>query len=120
MNNMELKARVDKAMADVLSAKGFAAPVDILIEIGILSRKDYDDWRSGRVPYLERVCRTNLSKLSLTMHEIRSYADKNGLKPSWTAYMHKGKPLRFSKSSDEKIERSYSTHYVLKKKQEQT
>lgn len=116
MNNMELKAKVDKAMADIIRAKGFAAPVDVLMEVGILSKKDHEDWRSGRVPYLERVCNTNLSKLSLVMHEIRSYADRNDLKLSWTAYIHKGKPLRFSKSSDEKIERSYSTHYVLKKK----
>lgn len=119
MNNMELKSRVTEAMDNLINAKGFAAPVDVLIEIGILSRKDYDDWRLGKVTYLERVCRANLSKLSLVMHEVRSYAAKNGLKPSWTAYMQKGKSLRFSKSSDDKIERSYATHYVQKKKADQ-
>ncbi|ETA82592.1 hypothetical protein [Youngiibacter fragilis] len=116
MNNMELKARVAEAMDNLISAEGYAAPVDVLIEIGILSKKDHDEWRSGKVQYLERVCRANLSKLSLVMHEVRSYAVKNGLKPSWTAYIHKGKPLRFSKSSDEKIERSYATHFVRNKK----
>jgi hypothetical protein len=119
MNNVELKKKVAETMDNIINAKGFAAPVDVLIDIGILSRKDYDDWRSGRVPYLERVCRANLSKLSLVMHEVRSYAAKTSLKPSWTAYMHKGMPLRFSKSSDEKIERSYATHYVQKKMADQ-
>lgn len=88
------------------------------MKIGVLSTKDYEDWRFGRVPYLEKVCKTNLSKLSFIMKELRAYAMANHLKPSWTAYNQwgiKGKkiPLRFSKSSDSVIEEAYATHYVV-------
>jgi hypothetical protein len=50
------------------------------------------------------------------MREIRAYAVKNGLKPSWTFYRRWGTEqkikLRFSKSGDEKVETHYATHFV--------
>lgn len=50
------------------------------------------------------------------MHEIRSYAKKNKLKPSFTVYKQwKTKQkiiLRFSKHGNPSIEKGYSTHYV--------
>jgi hypothetical protein len=50
------------------------------------------------------------------MREMRGYAAKNALKPSWTCYHQWGKNkerrLRFSKSGDENIERQYATHFV--------
>ena len=74
--------------------------------------------------YLERVCKVNLSKLSLVMREMRSYATKTGLKPSFCYYKRWGTkkkngqgrkpviPLRFSKSGNPEIEQRYATHYV--------
>ena len=41
----------------------------------------YNDWRHGRVPYLEAVCTVNLHKLSEIMKVVRAYAVANGLKP---------------------------------------
>jgi hypothetical protein len=70
------------------------------------------------VDYLERVCKVNLTKLSFIMGEVRAYARKNNLKPSFTFYKRwerKGKStikLRFSKSGNENVERGYATHYV--------
>ena len=82
----------------------------------------------GKVPYLERVCTMNLRKLSLALHQMRSYAQKTGLHPSFTCYKRWGmkkrngqghKPvvrLRFSRSGDETVERWYATHFVDKKR----
>jgi len=118
MNNAEIKTRVHAAMYKLIKEKGVASPVEVLLELGILSKENYEDWRFGRVSYLERVCQINLGKLSTINHEIRVFARKNELKPSWTAYMKWGKGnktrLRFSKSSGEQIERLYATHYVSK------
>lgn len=62
--------------------------------------------------YLERVCTVNLRKLSFIMHQIRVYAQKTGLKPSFCYYKQWGVkkkneqghkpviPLRFSKSGN--------------------
>lgn len=118
MNNEELKHKVHSIVSSILKEKIYISPVDLLMKIGVLSAKDYENWRFGRVPYLEKVCKTNLSKLSFIMKELRAYALENHLKPSWTAYNRwgvKGKriPLRFSKSGDSVIEEVYATHYVI-------
>ena len=76
MNNQELTKKVYAAVANLISQRGYTAPVDVLMEIGILTKQKYEEWRNGRVDYLERVCTSNLSKLSLAMHEIRSCAQK--------------------------------------------
>ena len=116
MNDGELRGKVHSAVYTLVKDRGFASPVDVLMEIGALSKDDYERWRFGRVDYLERVCKTNLRKLSLVNREIRAYAKKHDLKPSWTDYRKWGKGentrLRFSKSGDEQIERLYATHYV--------
>lgn len=118
MNNSELIGKVHNSMYQQLKKDGVAVPVQVLMDVGVLAEKDYDNWRFGRVDYLERVCKVNLHKLAHIMKEVRAYARKNSLKPSWTFYKQwgrKGKPtvkLRFSKSGDESIERQYATHYV--------
>lgn len=123
MNNGELTAKVRSAVYLQCRNRGFAAPVDVLMDVGYLSKQDYENWRYGRVDYLERVCKANLSKLSLVMCEIRSYAAKAGLKPfcyykRWGTKKKNGQgskpviPLRFSKSGAPEIERRYATHFV--------
>ena len=118
MNDGEIKIKVDYSMYHQLQDKGFATPVDVLMDIGVLTKENYEKWRFGKVSYLEQVCTINLKKLSTIMHEIRSYALKNNLKPSWTYYSKWGvkngkRPkLRFFKSGEEKIEESYATHYL--------
>lgn len=119
MNRDELKKKLHSVMSQLLTEKKVISPVDVLLGAGILSAKDLEDWRFGRVPYLEKVCRVNLSVMSFIMKEIKSYADGAGLKPSHTGYVRwgtKGKkiPLRFSKSGDAKIEAAYATHYVAR------
>lgn len=131
MNDRELAAKVRSTVYLQCRNRGFAAPVDVLMDVGYLSKQDYENWRYGRVDYLERVCKANLSKLSLVMREMRSYATKTGLKPSFCYYKRWGTkkkngqgrkpviPLRFSKSGDPEIERRYATHYVDAKRASQ-
>ena len=40
--------------------RGYATPVDTLMDCGILSKKSYDEWRFGQISYLERCCNANL------------------------------------------------------------
>lgn len=120
MNNIELHKKVHSAMYNLIKQKGVASPVEVLIEICVLSKEDYERWRFGKIDYLERVCKINLNKLSTVNHEIRVFARKNKLKPSWTDYRKWGKGnrvmLRFSKSGGEQIEKLYATHYVSQRK----
>lgn len=112
----DMQSKVADAMYRQIQSRGYAAPVDVLMDIGVLAKNKYDDWRAGRISFLEAVCTANLHKLSEIMKEIRNYAARTGLRPSFSSYKHKGKPLRFSKTGNPKIEEAYATHYVLEKK----
>lgn len=122
MNNQELIKKVNFSVHQQCWKRGYATPVDVLIDIGYLPKQKYEDWRYGRVNYLEAVCTVNLGKLSMVLQAMRQYAKKNGLKPSFTYYKRwavkkkngdiKTIPLRFSKSGNPEIEKQYSTHYV--------
>jgi hypothetical protein len=119
MNDGELKHKVNQVMYDLMVSTGMVVPVDVMQRVGVLSKENYEKWRKGEVDYLERVCTCNLNKLSTLMQELRVFAKKNDLKPSWTYYhgwaKAKDKKLRFSKSGNEAIEQSYATSYVSHK-----
>jgi hypothetical protein len=84
--------------------------------MGNLSRKDYEHWRFGRIPYLERVITGSLSKINRKLRILHLHALDRGLKPSQTVYKKWGKGpkilLRFSKHGDPALEAVYSRHYV--------
>jgi hypothetical protein len=123
MNNGEIIGKVHNSMYRRIQQSGTVAPVQILIDLGILSAADYERWRFGNLDYLERVCKVNLHKLAFIMQEVRAYALKNDLKASWTFYRQwgrKGKTpavnLRFSKYGSEDVERDYATHYISERR----
>lgn len=121
MNNHELTVKVHSFMYRQCRSKGYATAVDVLMDIGVLQKDKYEDWRFGHIPYLERVCTINLSKLSTIRHQMRVYAQKAGLKPSFCYYKQWGAkkkggqgrkpviPLRFSKYGKPEIEKQYAT-----------
>jgi hypothetical protein len=116
MDKKNIAGQIHSSMYHQLQARGYAAPVDVLIDIGALSKVDCENWRFGRVDYLERVCKVSLSKLSEIMKIIREYASIHDLKASWTFCRQYGckakRQLRFSKSGKESIEKNYATHYL--------
>lgn len=116
MNNIDLDNEIKKLVSKNRFDKGYVCAVDILIQLDYLTNKDYEEWRFGRVDYLEKVCKVNLSKLTLINKLIRKYSTDLGLQSSWTGYNQFGKGtnrrLRFSKTGDKNIEARYSTHYI--------
>ena len=124
MNNADLIKKVNASMYQQCQRRGYAAPVDVLMDIGILPKQKYEDWRFGKVDYLERVCTANLNKLSSVLHQMRVYAKRADLKPSFCYYKRwgvkkkggQGKkpviPLRFNKSGNPEIEKWSATHFV--------
>ncbi|MCD7956142.1 MAG: hypothetical protein LUG93_10440 [Lachnospiraceae bacterium] len=124
MKDSELIGMVHSSVYHQCQKRGYAAPVDVLMDVGVLDKKKYEDWRFGRTPYLEAACTCNLRQLSFIMSQIRAYAKKAGYKPSFCYYKQWGmkkktgqghKPvraLRFSKTGNPEIEKAYATHYV--------
>jgi hypothetical protein len=74
-----------KAAEASLAAQNYVSPVDVLVGIGWLDPGAVKRWRQGQVDYLERVVRTNLSRISEAMKLFRSWATAKGLIPSETS-----------------------------------
>ena len=104
-----------RAAEAALAQRKFVTSIDVLVSLGWLEPRRVDEWRQGRVAYLEAVVSASLGKISTAMKVFRQWAAARDLKPSETAYVARTRdrrPLRFSKSGDEGIERAYRTHWV--------
>lgn len=122
ITDKEVIGEVHNSMYQQWKKRGYATPVDTLMDCGVLSKKAYEEWRFGKVQYLEKVCTVNLRKLSFIMHQMRVFAKKNNWKCSFCYYKQWGTkrkqgyepmvPLQFSKSGDMEVERWYGTHFV--------
>ena len=105
-----------QAAEAALADHQFVSAIDVLVGMGLLAPTHLENWRMGRVDFLERVIQGNLKKISASMAAFRRWAREKGLRPSETRYMRHGRggaqELRFSKTGDPCIERSYRTHYI--------
>jgi hypothetical protein len=108
--------KIGRAVAIILETDKVVRPIDVLIRMQLLSRDDLEDWRFGRVPYLEKVIDCNLTRLSRLLRILQFHMHDLNLVPSATAYMRHGRgpkrQLRFTKTGDAKLEKAYSTHFV--------
>ena len=116
MNNSDLRDKIKQIGKEIIEEKGYLSSIDVLLKLDYLSKKDYENWRFGKVEYLEKVCDINLKKLSTINKTIKEISGQLNLTKSWTAYNKYGKGekkrLRFSKSRNERIEEGYATHYI--------
>ena len=51
----QLYPAVARAMGEILKSGSVVAPVEVLLRLQRITKKQYEDWRFGRIPYLERV-----------------------------------------------------------------
>jgi len=111
----KLEQRVVRAAEAAQAERKFVTAIDVLVGVGWLEPRRVDEWRQGRVDYLERVTVASLGKISTAMRCFRRWAQAHGLQPSETAYVARTRdrrPLRFSKTGDPGIELAYRTHWV--------
>jgi hypothetical protein len=118
MNNTDLEKNIKRIISELSDEKGYICSIDVLLGLNYLAKTDYEKWRNGQVEYLEKICQTNLGKLTTINKIIRQVAANMNLEPSLTVYNKYGKgpkqKLRFSKSGDFNIEKTYSTHFLNK------
>ena len=115
MKREELAHRVGVSMQTQCLRRGYATPVDVLIDMRLLSKVNYEAWRRGRVDYLERVCHGSLKGLATVLREMDACARRKKWRPSFTFYGSWGgkrRILRFSKRGNKELERQYATHFV--------
>ena len=110
--------RAEKVGAEIereLEERGYCTVPDVLIGIGVLESRKFDEWKKGNAFCLEDLCSADLSRLHAIVTAVKAYAEEAGLKPSVNRYAKDGRgsvPLRFTKSGDPVRERLYSTHYL--------
>ena len=88
----------------------------ILILCGWLQQIHVQNWRRGKIPYLEKEIQANLGKISFAMKCFCGWAMGKNLKPSKTVYLLKIKGQKiealFSKCGNFNIDEVYKTTYV--------
>ena len=101
-------ARVERAVEALLGRDGHLTYPALLRELGVLTKKDLEAWRAGRVPYLERVIRTNLTRLSRIQTAVRRMARARNWKRTVTG-PKRGR--RYSKTGHPFVEEEYAAYY---------
>jgi len=60
-NRKQILNQISPVTSKLLKEKGYIGFFDVFISLGMLSKKDYENWRFRKVPYLERVIKVNLA-----------------------------------------------------------
>ena len=111
-----LYPRIKRAVAAILATGKVVTPVDVLVRMGLLAPDRIEQWRRGRIAYLEQVIDCNLARLSRRLRILRFHAHELNLVPSVTIYVSQGtcrrQRLRFTKGGQAAIEEAYARHFV--------
>ncbi|WP_082927420.1 hypothetical protein [Paenibacillus oryzisoli] len=70
MNRQDLQKKVRHTVHQLAWEKGFVSPLDLFLKMDKISPKLVEEWRFGRVPYLEKVLLGNLGQFSFIMKEL--------------------------------------------------
>jgi hypothetical protein len=114
-NQAKLRCDIAAAGRAAIARNGYVTAIDVVLGIGWVRPEKVEEWRRGRVPYLEQVMVAGLPKISAAMLAFRTWAESAGLRPSETVYVswtRDRRRLRFSKSGNPNIERAYRTHWL--------
>ena len=113
----KLYPAVVRAMTEILKEGTVLAPLEVLLRMQRITKKQVEDWRFRRIPYLERVTIGGLGKMNRILWILELHARALKLEPTPTVYRKWGKGrkrivLRFSKSGHPNMEAAYSRHYL--------
>ena len=109
-----------KAIGLLLKDNDEIYTVDILLKMGNLIPRDYENWRRGKTPYLEKVFQGNLSKavrilriINFLMHDLYMIKYEKPMK-----VLNGSRFLKYSKSGTKNIEDVYSRSFKWNRSEE--
>ena len=82
MGKKTIEERVVGAAESALVADQYVSAIEVMARIGWLQQARIDEWRQGRLPYLEAGIQAGLGKVSEAMRVLRKWAAGKGLQPS--------------------------------------
>ncbi|WP_221469276.1 hypothetical protein [Cohnella nanjingensis] len=62
-----MQSKVRQTVHRLINEKGYASLLDLFLKLEKITPKLVEEWRFGRVPYLERVLHGNLAQFSFIM-----------------------------------------------------
>jgi hypothetical protein len=75
-----LKERVELAAEAVLQARGAIGPLNLLLEMRLLSPSHFTSWQKGIIPTLDDVIQASPEKLQRSFEHFRQWAQNRGMK----------------------------------------
>src|SRR5258708_15666453 len=90
MAKESLGERVAAAAERALNYQKNVSAIDVLMGMGLLQGWHLEQWRRGRVPYLEQGIQCHPQKLSDSLRLFKLWAESRGLKPGETEYAMQG------------------------------
>ncbi|HEX9644212.1 MAG TPA: DUF2293 domain-containing protein [Acidimicrobiia bacterium] len=106
----KLERRVVAAAEKALADHHYVSAVDVLVGVRWLHTSHVDVWRQGRVASLEHLAAVDAARVGVAMAILHRWALDRGLVPSETEYVARTRdrrPLRFSSSGNDVIERAF-------------
>jgi hypothetical protein len=110
-----LEPRVVAAAEETLARQKLVTPIDICLSIGWLQPSNVDDWRQGRLEYLDYLLPSQDDRSVAFLVHLRDWSIAKGLKPVEVDYVsptRSRRPLRFSSLNEPVIERAWRTHWI--------
>ena len=111
-----LYRRVVNAVRHLTQSKQEITPINVLLTLGMLPPERLEEWRQGRIPFLEAALSSNLSKTNRVLRILRLHSHDANLKTVAQEYFRSGsgpkRLLVFSRSRDPNIERAYARLYL--------
>ena len=115
MAHQDIQGRVRRVAEQALAEQQYVRPIDVLLGLGWLAPSHLDQWRQGRVPYLEQEIQGSPGKVGPAMAEFHRWARESGLAPYETTSLARTRDrrqLRFTAGADPSVEQAYRTLWV--------
>ncbi|WP_054970369.1 hypothetical protein [Alicyclobacillus ferrooxydans] len=72
MSKQDMPKRIWSCAGQLVDEKGYVSPVDLLVKMERITKKQVEDWRFKRIPYLEQVTDRNLTKMKEAPQQLSS------------------------------------------------
>ena len=99
-----------------LASQKFVSAVDVLVNMGFVAATHAENWRKGRLDYLEQFIQASPNKVARALATFHRWAKERGLTPSESRYVVEGRAgtreLRFTATGEPEAERAYRTQYL--------
>src|SRR5919201_72491 len=73
----DILRELGRVTSALLHEKGSIAPVDVFLRLGSLTQADYERWRRGQIPVLERVIQSNLTRITFILQALRRQSQRD-------------------------------------------